>query len=73
MSLVTLGHLLKRTSNRNAFFSEDASYFGRSSDVIAATEKRALLPCLRVSNSEVLAADAQSEPRSRNVARRFVT
>jgi hypothetical protein len=73
MSIVTLGHFQKRTSNRDAFLSEGASDFGRSSDVIAATEKRALLPCLRVANSEVLEAETQSEQRYKIVSLRYET
>ncbi len=73
MSLVTLGHFQKRTSNRDAFLSEDAGYFGRRSDVIAATEKRALLPCLRDANSEVLKAESQSEQRYKIVSSRDET
>ncbi len=61
------GTFPKRTSNRDAFLSEGASYFGRSSDVIAATEKRALLPKLRGANGEVLEAETQSERRRRFV------
>ncbi len=68
MSLVTLGHLLKRTSNRDAFLLESASYFGSSGEVIAATEKHTLLPCLRVANGEVLEAETLSEQRYKIVS-----
>ncbi len=73
MSLVTLGHLRKRTTNSNSLSSEGADYFRRCSDADAATKNLALLQNFPVANSEVLETKTQSGQHQRNVISRNVT